>query len=502
VQSAAITGNVLKNGTCYRFTGVNCTNATSIANLTITGNTIDAGTTTNTARGFYANKTCSNVTITGNTFTSLSAASSYYAVMFDATEAVSGITITGNAIKSAASAGFAGLICYPPITKSLFTGNSVDGVASTFSSGVELYNTVTGLTVSGNQFSNLNYATVRLSASTAVTMADIKLAGNAYNNVTHRIRDVTSGGAVVASSVVSTDEQVPGVTSTATAAGTTTLTRDSTEVQVFTGTTTQTCVLPTTYIRAGHTFTIINASTGVVTVNASDGSTEATISASSALVVSALQATPTTATHWSNITQSKSDLGLGNVDNTSDATKNAATATLTNKTITSPRINELLDTNGATSVVINATASAANHLTVRNRAAGSTPQIETTGSDADIGLALLSKGSSQIFLSSGNGGGLQVGCAASGVNFYRITGGAAGTGPTLLASGTDTNVDMLLTTRGAGIVRANANPVGVRVSVPATSTSTGVVGQFSADSSWFYICTATNTWVRAALATW
>lgn len=35
----------------------------------------------------------------------------------------------------------------------------------------------------------------------------------------------------------------------------------------------------------------------------------------------------------------KGDVGLGNVDNTSDATKNAATATLTNKTITAPVIN-------------------------------------------------------------------------------------------------------------------------------------------------------------------
>jgi hypothetical protein len=35
----------------------------------------------------------------------------------------------------------------------------------------------------------------------------------------------------------------------------------------------------------------------------------------------------------------KGDVGLGNVDNTSDATKNAATATLTNKTLTSPVIN-------------------------------------------------------------------------------------------------------------------------------------------------------------------
>lgn len=35
----------------------------------------------------------------------------------------------------------------------------------------------------------------------------------------------------------------------------------------------------------------------------------------------------------------KGDVGLGNVDNTSDATKNAATATLTNKTLTAPVIN-------------------------------------------------------------------------------------------------------------------------------------------------------------------
>jgi hypothetical protein len=35
----------------------------------------------------------------------------------------------------------------------------------------------------------------------------------------------------------------------------------------------------------------------------------------------------------------KADVGLGNVDNTSDATKNAAVATLTNKTLTAPVIN-------------------------------------------------------------------------------------------------------------------------------------------------------------------
>lgn len=47
-------------------------------------------------------------------------------------------------------------------------------------------------------------------------------------------------------------------------------------------------------------------------------------------------------------TPTKSDVGLGNVDNTSDATKNSATATLTNKTLTSPVIAKIsnLSSNG------------------------------------------------------------------------------------------------------------------------------------------------------------
>lgn len=37
--------------------------------------------------------------------------------------------------------------------------------------------------------------------------------------------------------------------------------------------------------------------------------------------------------------------------------------------------------------------------------------------------------------------------------------------------------------------------------VPATSTSTGTTGQLAYDSSYLYLCVATNTWVRATL-TW
>ncbi|EMN3496527.1 hypothetical protein [Klebsiella quasipneumoniae] len=46
------------------------------------------------------------------------------------------------------------------------------------------------------------------------------------------------------------------------------------------------------------------------------------------------------------------------------------------------------------------------------------------------------------------------------------------------------------------------NPVGVKVAVPATATSVGSVGQWAADTSYLYICVATNTWMRTALETW
>lgn len=39
-------------------------------------------------------------------------------------------------------------------------------------------------------------------------------------------------------------------------------------------------------------------------------------------------------------------------------------------------------------------------------------------------------------------------------------------------------------------------------SVPANSTASGVAGTIRYDSSYVYVCTATNTWKRAALSTW
>jgi hypothetical protein len=37
---------------------------------------------------------------------------------------------------------------------------------------------------------------------------------------------------------------------------------------------------------------------------------------------------------------------------------------------------------------------------------------------------------------------------------------------------------------------------------PASATATGITGQIAWDANYIYICTATNTWKRVAIATW
>ncbi len=41
-----------------------------------------------------------------------------------------------------------------------------------------------------------------------------------------------------------------------------------------------------------------------------------------------------------------------------------------------------------------------------------------------------------------------------------------------------------------------------KVAAPSTATSTGVAGTIAYDATHIYVCVATNTWVRATLATW
>lgn len=86
---------------------------------------------------------------------------------------------------------------------------------------------------------------------------------------------------------------------TATAAGTTTLTSASAYAQFFTGTTTQTVVLPVASTMAvGQTFYINNNSTGSLTINSSGGNLVGTVTANTTVMITCILASGTTAASW------------------------------------------------------------------------------------------------------------------------------------------------------------------------------------------------------------
>ena len=75
----------------------------------------------------------------------------------------------------------------------------------------------------------------------------------------------------------------------------------------------------------------------------------------------------------------------------------AGTQTLTNKTLTSPKIGtSILDTNGNEVALVTATSSAVNEVTFVNAATGNNPSIDASGGDTNIGIALKTKGSGVI----------------------------------------------------------------------------------------------------------
>ena len=75
----------------------------------------------------------------------------------------------------------------------------------------------------------------------------------------------------------------------------------------------------------------------------------------------------------------------------------AGTQTLTNKTLTSPKIGtSILDTNGNEVALITATSSAVNEVTFVNAATGNNPSLTASGGDTNVGIALKTKGSGVI----------------------------------------------------------------------------------------------------------
>lgn len=93
---------------------------------------------------------------------------------------------------------------------------------------------------------------------------------------------------------------------------------------------------------------------------------------------------------------------------------------------------------------------------------------------------------------------------------HTLTGGDLGSGSTILSIRDASNTQKVIfqgngQVQFAGTILANASSNAFRIAnsqTPASASATGTTGTIAWDASYIYVCTATNTWKRVAIATW
>lgn len=176
------------------------------------------------------------------------------------------------------------------LTNKTLTAPAVNGTVTT--TGL----TLPAFTLGGTVTSNSQSFSGTIANLGTVTTADIN--GGTLDGTV--IGGASAAAATFTNAVAATF--APGYTTTATAAGTTTLTVASTQFQYFTGSTTQTVVLPvTSTLTTGHTYIIVNNSTGVVTVQSSGANNILVMGPQSKAQFVCILTSGTTAASWSVI---------------------------------------------------------------------------------------------------------------------------------------------------------------------------------------------------------
>jgi len=148
------------------------------------------------------------------------------------------------------------------------------------------------------------------------------------------------------------------------------------------------------------------------------------------------------------------DLGFGAGDVTLTGTQ-----TLTNKTLTSPKIGtSILDTNGNELFKLTATSSATNELTIANAANGSAPTISATGSsDSNVNINIAPKGTGETVVGTGSGDATITSSGAH--NLILDTNSGTNSGTITITDGADGNIN--LAPNGNGVVQAGGAAVKV-----------------------------------------
>jgi len=234
-----------------------------------------------------------------------------------------------NLLNKANTAGGSGTVTSVDVSGGT-TGLTTSGGPVTTSGTITLAGTLdvdnggTGATTAAGARTNLDVPSTTGSGASGTW--GINITGNAAN-VTGTVAIANGGtGATTGNAALA---NLQGFTSTVTAAGTTTLTNTSTHFQLFTGSTTQTVVLPvTSTLQTGWAFTICNNSSGTVTVNSSGGNLVISVIPGTTVACTCIGTTLTTAADWeAGYTEFTTATGTGNVVLSSSASVSTLTAT-------------------------------------------------------------------------------------------------------------------------------------------------------------------------------
>ncbi len=278
---------------------------------------------------------------------------------------------------------------------------------------------------------------------------------------------------------LSASAHIPGFLTQATAGGSTSLTVASKQIQEFTGTLTQTVVMPvTSTLVAGMFYDIINNSSGALTVNSSGGNLILTMAANTTARIVCVLNSGTTAASWNSTYVF--DLGAGVVSITGTANQVIASASTGAVVLSLPQsINTnaavqfnsvqfntaagILDPAGLPLIYLVNTPSAVNFIGVYNSATGTGCGVEALGSDTNIKLLLTGKGNAGLGL---QGCSTNSSAAAGDVGEYQtisVTGS-----PVSLTNNTSTNL--------AQITNLPAGDWDLWCNVNVNSASTTVLG--------------------------
>ena len=144
------------------------------------------------------------------------------------------------------------------------------------------------------------------------------------------------------------------------------------------------------------------------------------------------------------------------------------TQTLTNKTLTSPKIGtSILDTNGNELALLTATSSAVNEFTIANAATGQAPTLSSTGGDSNIDINIIPKGTGDVVLAgdtvqvgdsgaaatlTSNGAGALTVTTGGAADLVLSTNSGTDSGTITITDGADGNIN--LAPNGSGQVQA------------------------------------------------